>query len=158
MTGAWLGRRPRDSRDAFWIAVVIGGVVGLVLAPLAIRFGADSDSDFGGFAHDGYVELARSLARGDGFVFEPGGAAVSHRPPLYPLMLAPLMLLPEPLQRAQSVEAGQPDVEHDRVVGGARQPIEAGLSALHRFDLISLVAQHAAQRAAHAGFVVDDED
>lgn len=96
---AWLRQRPRDARDAFWIAAVIGGLVGLVLAPLAIRSGAGSDSDFGGYAHDGYVELARSLARGDGFVFEPGGTAVSHRPPLYPLMLAPLMLLPEALQR-----------------------------------------------------------
>ena len=96
---AWLRARPRDARDAFWIAVGIGCAVGLVLAPLLVRAGADSDQLFGGYAHDGHVELARSLARGDGFVFEPGGDSVSHRPPLYPLLLTPLMFLPEVLQR-----------------------------------------------------------
>ena len=42
--------------------------------------------------------------------------------------------------------------------GVARHAIEAGLAALDRVDGIALVAQHAAQRAPHAGFVVDDED
>ncbi len=40
---------------------------------------------------------------------------------------------------------------------GARDhAIEAGLAALDGIDDIALVAQHAAERAAHAGFVVDD--
>ena len=42
---------------------------------------------------------------------------------------------------------------------GARDDaVEAGLARLHRLDGVALVAQHAAQRAAHAGFVVDDQD
>lgn len=55
---------------------------------------------FGGsrvFGQDGYFEIARSLGRGDGFVFEPGGPPVFHRPPLYPLVLVPILRLPEPL-------------------------------------------------------------
>ena len=66
--------------------------------------------------------------------------------------------LAQALQRRQAVHARQPDVEHDDVVGRARHPVEAGFAAVDRVDRIALVAQHAAQRAAHAGFVVDDED
>lgn len=55
--------------------------------------------EFGGHGHDGYLEIAQNIARGNGFVFEPGGAPVLHRPPLYPLVIAPLTLLPQGLQR-----------------------------------------------------------
>ena len=97
---ARLARWPRDVRDAFWLAAAVGGVVGLLLVPWLHAAGVRSeDAEFGGVAHDGYIELARSLVRGDGYVFEPGGDAVSHRPPLYPLLLAPIALLPGPLQR-----------------------------------------------------------
>ena len=47
------------------------------------------------FGQDGYVELARSLVQGNGFVFEPGGSPVHNRPPLYPLVLTPVVLLPD---------------------------------------------------------------
>jgi 4-amino-4-deoxy-L-arabinose transferase-like glycosyltransferase len=90
---------PRNARDAFWLALAAGGVMGLVIVPLLHRAGVVADAELGGRTHDGYVELARSLARGDGFVFEPGGDPVSHRPPLYPLLLVPIALLPDALQR-----------------------------------------------------------
>lgn len=50
---------------------------------------------FGGEAHDGYIELARSLVAGFGYVFEEGGTAVFHRPPAYVFMLMPGALLSE---------------------------------------------------------------
>ena len=54
-------------------------------------------------------------------------------------------------QRGEAVHAGQPDVEHDDVVGLAAEPLEAGLAAVDGVDLVALVAQHAAERAADAG-------
>jgi 4-amino-4-deoxy-L-arabinose transferase-like glycosyltransferase len=42
---------------------------------------------------DNYLPLAQSLARGDGFVLK--GRATAYRPPLYPLMLAPLVASPD---------------------------------------------------------------
>lgn len=56
-------------------------------------------ANFGGSIHDGYLEIGRNLIAGHGFVFEPGGPPELHRPPMYPLFLAPLTLLPQPLQR-----------------------------------------------------------
>ena len=49
---------------------------------MARRSGAFDDPD-------NYLPLARSLAAGDGFVQR--GRATAYRPPLYPLMLAPLV-------------------------------------------------------------------
>jgi hypothetical protein len=66
--------------------------------------------------------------------------------------------LPEAGQRRQPVDARQPDVEDDDVIRLARDAIQAGFPAIDRVDGIPLVAQHAAQRAPHAGLVVDDED
>jgi len=66
---------------------------------------------FGGHGHDGYLEIGANIIRGNGFVFERGGASVLHRPPLYPFVISPLTLLPESLQRPaliilQSLMAG----------------------------------------------------
>jgi hypothetical protein len=52
-----------------------------------------------GAGNDGYIQLARSLVEGDGYVFEKGGQPVFHRPPMYPLFLVPVALFPENLQR-----------------------------------------------------------
>lgn len=48
---------------------------------------------------DGHIELANNLAHGNGFVFEPGGHKVFHRPPLAAFVLAPGTLLPQKLWR-----------------------------------------------------------
>jgi 4-amino-4-deoxy-L-arabinose transferase-like glycosyltransferase len=55
--------------------------------------------NFGGQGHDGYIELARNLVRGDGYVFEPGGPPSLHRPPAFPFFLIPAALLPDSLQQ-----------------------------------------------------------
>ncbi len=54
---------------------------------------------FGTQGHDGYLQLAQNIARGDGFVFAPGGPAVLHRPPLTPILLAPITLAPPNIQQ-----------------------------------------------------------
>ena len=64
----------------------------------------------------------------------------------------------QPRQRRQAVHARQPDIEHDDVVRRTHHAVDAGLTAVDGIDDVAFVAQHAAQRAAHAGFVVDDED
>jgi len=89
---------PESARSSFWLAFGVCltlclFIVFVLLPLLGIR------QPFGGHGHDGYLELARNIIRGNGFVFEPGGAPNLHRPPLYPLMIAPLTLLPLPLQR-----------------------------------------------------------
>ena len=53
---------------------------------------------------------------------------------------------------------GQPDVEHDDVEDAPAQAIEARLAAVDRVDVVALVAQHAAKRAAHARLVVNDQN
>lgn len=55
---------------------------------------------FGGTGHDGYLELARSLYYGEGYRFSTDGAAVFHRPPLYPALLMPFMGIEQPYLRA----------------------------------------------------------
>ena len=52
-----------------------------------------------GVAHDGYLQLAQNLAKGNGYVFEPNGPPVFHRPPLYPFLLVPIAYSPDYLQR-----------------------------------------------------------
>jgi hypothetical protein len=64
-----------------------------------------------GEGHDGYIELARSLVAGYGYVFVKDGPPVFHRPPMYPIFLVPVALFPEYLQRyvlvfAQSILVG----------------------------------------------------
>src|SRR5581483_10233990 len=58
----------------------------------------------------------------------------------------------------EAVHAGQPHVEDDEIDGAARQAIEAGFAARHRFDGVPFVLKHAGQRTANTGLVVDDEN
>lgn len=70
------------------LCVALGGGV----ACLALGIGDE------GF-QDGYMELAASIGRGEGFRFGPSEPIVLHRPPVYPLLLTPAAALPEALQR-----------------------------------------------------------
>ncbi|MGD0784742.1 MAG: glycosyltransferase family 39 protein [Sedimentisphaerales bacterium] len=88
---------PQSDKQAFWLSLFlclfICSLILFVFSPitgLSKNFGA---------GNDGYIQLARSLAAGDGYVFEKGGPPVFHRPPLYPLFLVPVALFPENLQR-----------------------------------------------------------
>ena len=87
----------QNSRQAFWISflacLVLGFFILFVVAPitgLSKNFGA---------GNDGYIQLARSLVAGDGYVFKKGGPQVFNRPPLYPIFLVPVALFPEFMQR-----------------------------------------------------------
>ena len=66
--------------------------------------------------------------------------------------------LAQPGEGDQTIHSRQPDIEHDDVVRRASHPVQAGLARLHRLDLVPFVSQHSAERAAHASFVVDDEN
>ena len=68
------------------------------------------------------------------------------------------LTLAHPRQRRQSVHSRQPHVEDDHVEDAPAQPVETGLAAVDGVDVVLLVAQHAAQRAAHARFVVNDQN
>jgi hypothetical protein len=88
---------PEKDSQAFWLSFFLClffcSVILFVVSPitgLSKNFGA---------GNDGYIQLARSLAAGFGYVFEKDGPAVFHRPPLYPFFLVPVALFPEPLQR-----------------------------------------------------------
>ena len=70
----------RGRLDPLWAIVVLA--VALRVAVMAWRPGAFDDPD-------NYLPLAQSLAKGEGFVLN--GRATAYRPPLYPLMLAPLV-------------------------------------------------------------------
>ena len=89
---------PRSSKEAFWVAflacLLTCSCILFVLTPLT-----GVSEKFGTRSHDGYIELARNLVAGNGYVLEEGGPPVFHRPPLYPLLLVPVALFPEFLQR-----------------------------------------------------------
>ena len=88
---------PQSDKQAFWLSLFlclfICSLILFVISPitgLSKNFGA---------GNDGYIQLARSLVAGDGYVFVKGGPPVFNRPPLYPVFLMPVALFPENLQR-----------------------------------------------------------
>lgn len=89
---------PHSVSGAFWRGFAVSLTLGLAYAYVACPI-LGRPATFAGRGHDGYLELATSISRGDGFVFEPGGPPVTHRPPLTPLLLVPITCLPSPLQR-----------------------------------------------------------
>ena len=66
--------------------------------------------------------------------------------------------LAQALQRHQTVDARQPHVEHDDVIGGPGGALEALLAARRGLDVQPFVAQHPAERRPHARFVVNDQN
>ena len=66
--------------------------------------------------------------------------------------------LAHPRQRRQAVHPGEPDIEQHDVVGLTGQTLEARLAAVDGVDAVALVAQHSAERAADARFVIDDQN
>jgi len=89
---------PRDARGAFLrgfgLSLGLGLAIIFVVGPML-----GVSKGFGGRVHDGYLELGTNLAAGRGFVFEPGGPPCTHRPPLTPILLAPIARLPFAWQR-----------------------------------------------------------
>jgi len=87
---------PSTARRAFWFTFLLCFLASLsIVYIIGPAFGV---SEKFGRANDGYIQLAQNLGRGNGYVFEPGGPAVFHRPPLYPIILIPIMLMPEIIQ------------------------------------------------------------
>jgi 4-amino-4-deoxy-L-arabinose transferase-like glycosyltransferase len=88
---------PVRDRQVFWLSFFLClffcSIILFVVSPIA-----GLSKNFGA-GNDGYIQLARSLVKSDGYVFEPGGAEVFHRPPGYPGFLLPVVLFPENLQR-----------------------------------------------------------
>ena len=62
------------------------------------------------------------------------------------------------LQRFQSVDAGQPDVEQHHGIHRGREHFQAALPAFGDCDRVAFVLEHAGERLADAGFVVHDQD
>jgi len=100
---------PTTGKGVFWLSFALCFSICLfiifVIAPLA-----GVSKEFGA-GHDGYVQLAENLGRGNGYVFEKGGPPVFHRPPFYPVLLVPITFLPSAWQRpalvlVQSIMAG----------------------------------------------------
>jgi len=138
MSGFWqLG--PKTPRQSFWLATAVSAVLGVLVLP-ALANATGVDSGFGGGVHDGYIEIARNLARGNGFVFEPGGDPVGHRPPVYPMLLAPVTLLPTSLVR---------------VVLTGFQALLIGLTAALTFRLASRLFNHEVARVAVLVFLAN---
>ncbi len=85
-----------SARKAFVITFILCLFAGLMII-YVIGPALGISRDFGK-SNDGYIQLAENIGRGNGYVFEPNGPAVFHRPPLYPLVLVPVMLLPKVVQ------------------------------------------------------------
>jgi len=64
--------------------------------------------------------------------------------------------LPQTLQRGEPVDAWEPDIEHDHVVGGACRAVETLLATADRFHVESFVAQNSGQGRADPRLVIDD--
>ncbi len=112
---------PRTAGSAFWRGSILSLFVGLTMATI-LPATLGLCTAFGGRLHDGYWDLATNLIRGHGFVFQPGGPPVLHRPPLTPVIFSPLTLLPTTMQRPSLV---------------ALQSIVVGAACFLLFDLTS---------------------
>ncbi len=86
---------PQGSFRLGWLVATALGLAIILFIPALTGLSAS----FGGSGHDGYWELANQVIRGHGYVVEPGGPAVVHRPPLVPILFSPLTLLPLAMQR-----------------------------------------------------------
>ncbi len=81
-------RRRSPAPKGWPLVALVAAAVGVRLVVIAA--GPDRLDD-----HDRYLSLARSLAAGRGFALD--GRATAYRPPLYPILLAPMVgLLPDP--------------------------------------------------------------
>lgn len=80
--------------SVFFLAFCTGALILYIIGPFFNLAG-----NFGGQGHDGYIELARNLVHGEGYVFEPGGPPSIHRPPAFPFFLIPAAILPDSLQQ-----------------------------------------------------------
>ena len=69
-----------------------------------------------------------------------------------------LPALAHEFERAEAVQAWQPDVEKHDVHRAAREPGQALFAAGHGFDGVALFGQDGGEGRADAFFVVDDED
>jgi hypothetical protein len=88
---------PSTDRQAFWLSFFLCFFLcELILFVVSPITGLSKNFSTG---NDGYIQLARSLVAGYGYVFEKGGPAVFHRPPLYPIFLVPVAFFPQSLQR-----------------------------------------------------------
>jgi len=89
---------PNTAKGSFWLGFGLCLLVCLLIVFVVSDLTGFS-KNFGGKSHDGYLEIAENIIRANGFVFEPGGATVLHRPPFYPILISPLTLLPKEIQR-----------------------------------------------------------
>jgi len=78
---------------SFLLCLFCCGVILFIVAPIT-----GLSRDFGA-GNDGYIQIARNLVAGNGYVFEKDGPPVFHRPPIYPLFLVPIAMFPTDLQR-----------------------------------------------------------
>ena len=90
---------PSSSRSAMRTGFLLGAVVGLSIVLFVRPVIMGKERGFGGSGHDGYLELGGNIIRGRGYVFEPGGPPVIHRPPVVPVLISPVTLLPASLQQ-----------------------------------------------------------
>ena len=88
---------PSNKRQAFWISFLLCFILCFCLLFVISQFTGLS-GNFGA-GNDGYIQLARSLVAGYGYVFVKDGPPVFHRPPLYPIFLVLVAIFPESLQR-----------------------------------------------------------
>jgi hypothetical protein len=86
------------NRKIFWLCFAFYSMLGVVivycLGPVLHLSGT-----MGGKPHDGFLELAANVVSGNGYVFEPDGDTVIHRPPAYVVSLIPGMYLPDCVKR-----------------------------------------------------------
>lgn len=90
--------QPLPARRVFIFVALFCLIAGVVFGTVVPAFFGVA-TNFAGLQHDGYLQIANMLAQGEGFRFKPNGAAVMHRPPLYPILLMPITYLPVDLQK-----------------------------------------------------------
>ena len=75
------------------------GLFSFITLHFVVRPLAGIHHPLGGDAYDGYLQLAENIVHSYGYVFEPNGPKVFHRPPLYPILLVPAALMSETAAR-----------------------------------------------------------
>jgi hypothetical protein len=125
-------------------------ILGAILVRLALMLGGLGRLD----DPDHYLTLARSLAEGRGFALD--GRSTAYRPPLYPIMLAPLVaIFPRPAHPRVALGVGTVFLIYQAAQRLGLSPIRSlAAAAVVAFDPVLVAQSRAVMTETPAAFLV----
>ena len=73
-------------------------------------------------------------------------------------ILVPIVTVVHAVTEARHAYCAERHIEQYDVVGVAGETLQTGLAAIYCVDAVALIAQDAAKRTPHTGFVIDNQN